>query len=232
MSAEKDWLPSNHALLYSFAVQLWNFIVIPNNRDRMGFAVGTQQGNWLDMVFAPVFNPYTSAYVQWMDESDRTPAKSAVLKDAETALKTLLRKLYKGFLKDSPLVTDEDLVHMGLPPRHTGGNTPVKVPDKNPAAKADTSQMHQVKIDFYEDNGTHRKAKPDGVHGAEIKWGIFEEPPVDAEALPHSSFDTHTPFILNFEGHDRGKILYFALRWENTRGIKGPFGPILNAVIP
>jgi hypothetical protein len=50
--------------------------------------------------------------------------------------------------------------------------------------------------------------------------------------LTNSSFDTHTPLTLEFADEDRGKVLYFALRWENTRGEKGPFGAIMNAIIP
>jgi hypothetical protein len=37
---------------------------------------------------------------------------------------------------------------------------------------------------------------------------------------------------LAFEGHDRGKTLYYALRWENTRGEKGPFSPIAAVIVP
>jgi hypothetical protein len=31
---------------------------------------------------------------------------------------------------------------------------------------------------------------------------------------------------------DRGKKLYFALRWENTRGEKGPWSEIHSTIIP
>jgi hypothetical protein len=30
----------------------------------------------------------------------------------------------------------------------------------------------------------------------------------------------------------RGKTVYFALRWENTRGEKGPWSEIMSAIIP
>jgi hypothetical protein len=70
------------------------------------------------------------------------------------------------------------------------------------------------------------------VHGAEIAWAILDTPPVNWDALTHSSFDTHTPFRLTFGGDQRGKTLYFALRWENTTGEKGPWNEIQNAIIP
>ncbi|AHF94767.1 hypothetical protein OPIT5_26275 [Opitutaceae bacterium TAV5] len=50
--------------------------------------------------------------------------------------------------------------------------------------------------------------------------------------LTRSGFDTRSPFTLNFDENQRGKTVYFALRWENTRGDKGPWSPITHAVVP
>ncbi|MDR1371366.1 MAG: hypothetical protein LBJ72_14785 [Dysgonamonadaceae bacterium] len=44
--------------------------------------------------------------------------------------------------------------------------------------------------------------------------------------------DTHSPLILDFSEVDRGKTFWFSLRWENTTGKKGPWGEILNAIVP
>jgi hypothetical protein len=52
------------------------------------------------------------------------------------------------------------------------------------------------------------------------------------EQLVQSSFHTRSPFTLEFHGAERGKTVYFALRWENTRGEKGPFGPVQSAIVP
>ncbi|MDR0668043.1 MAG: hypothetical protein LBF90_05435, partial [Prevotellaceae bacterium] len=87
-------------------------------------------------------------------------------------------------------------------------------------------------IIHFRDAGSDRKAKPHGVHGAEIAWGLLDARPEDPTELPHSSFDTHSPFTLDFEGHDRHKTLYFALRWENTIGEKGPWNDIEETVVP
>ncbi|MDR3132631.1 MAG: hypothetical protein LBU42_01235, partial [Prevotellaceae bacterium] len=113
------------------------------------------------------------------------------------------------------------------------GNTPSPVPGTRPAASVNTSQFRRISIEFYEDDGTHKKAKPPGVHGAEVRWAVFDNlREVHINDLTNSSFDTHTPLTLEFADEDRGKVLYFALRWENTRGEKGPFGAIMNAIIP
>ncbi|MDR0725581.1 MAG: hypothetical protein LBF59_06205, partial [Prevotellaceae bacterium] len=77
-----------------------------------------------------------------------------------------------------------------------------------------------------------RKAKPAGVHGFEFAWGIFETPPEDWGELTRSSFSTKTPLRITFSGHDRGKTLFFATRWENKRGVKGPWTDIDSTMIP
>jgi hypothetical protein len=43
---------------------------------------------------------------------------------------------------------------------------------------------------------------------------------------------THTPFTLEFDENERGKTIYFCLCGENTRGEKGPWSEIQNAIIP
>jgi hypothetical protein len=96
---------------------------------------------------------------------------------------------------------------------------------------SDTSKIGIVGINFRDKNekGT---AKPKGVRGAEIAWAILDTPPTDWSELIHSAFDTRTPAELTFSGNDRGKTLYYALRWENNVGQKGPWSEIYSAIIP
>jgi hypothetical protein len=232
-TTRQDWLARNHEDLYDQAQQTWEYLSIPNIRVRMGFAMSTPQGQWLDNTFEPVYNDFHLAFEEWKSPATRTPFISEHLFATEKVFKQEYRQLYTGFLKESPLVTDEDLLAMGLPKRHTGGGKPAPVPTDYPAAQANTATMRRVGIDYYEDNATHRKAKPAGVHGVEVRWAVFDAiREVHIDDLVHSSFDTRTPLILEFADEQRGKVLYYALRWENTRGEKGPFGPIENVIIP
>ncbi|MDR2805336.1 MAG: hypothetical protein LBB85_06800, partial [Dysgonamonadaceae bacterium] len=101
------------------------------------------------------------------------------------------------------------------------------------ASEVSTPELRRVNIHFFESDGVHRKAKPDGQHGAECRWAVFDKPQeVHINDLTNSTFDTHTPLMLEFADEDRGKTFYFALRWENNVGEKGPFGPIQSAIVP
>jgi hypothetical protein len=66
----------------------------------------------------------------------------------------------------------------------------------------------------------------------ELIWSLGDPAPARWEDFVHSAFDTHTPLTLSFENDQRGQTLYFALRWENTRGEKGPWSNIQCTKVP
>jgi hypothetical protein len=232
MAHYQDWLPSNHDALYKQAIQTDDYLRLSSQRDRMGFVETSPQGKWLDDVFHPSLLDFETKYRAWTDTSTRTEAIITALATSQKTLTSNYRRLYTGFLKSNPLVTDEDLVRMGLPKRNTE-RTPVPVPTTWPESHVDTSTQRRIVIHFFDSTDPHKKSKPEGVHGAEIRWQVFDaQQVVTMENLIESSFDTKTPFTLDFKEEQRGKILYYALRWENTRGEKGPFSLIQNIIIP
>ncbi|MDR3184369.1 MAG: hypothetical protein LBT49_03085 [Prevotellaceae bacterium] len=229
--ATVDWLPSNHEALFDQGSQTWDYLIDPANRDRMGFAITTPQGAWIDGVFHPKYFAFITAFNDWRNPATRTPIKTEDLLAAEGPFKDMYRQLYTGFLRNSPFVTDSDLVAMGLPERHTGGGKPAPAPTTYVEVTVTPVGPGVIDLHFRDKDSDH-KSKPAGVHGAEIVWAILDDPPAGWEALAHSSFDTHTPLRLSFLNEQRGKTLYFAARWENTRGEKGPWSEIMSAIIP
>jgi hypothetical protein len=233
MSHTPDWLPQNHEALISQANQTYDYIKEDPQRSRMGFDPATPQGIWFNEVFIPSFAAFGNAISEWRDPATRTRAHTAAMMTARKKFVPLYRKLYTGWLKSNPLVTDEDLVYMGLPRRSSGSRKPSALPLSWPVGFADTSTLRHITIAFGDSSAPHKKARPSGVHGAEIRWTVFDAPQVARlEDLVYSSFDTHTPFRLDFKEEERGKVFCFTMRWENTRGGKGPFGPIQEVFIP
>ncbi|MDR3132801.1 MAG: hypothetical protein LBU42_02105 [Prevotellaceae bacterium] len=227
-----DWLTKNHYVVYQTVISTWNFILNPDNRARMGFAADTPLGIWFDTTFAPAFKTYNSVYAAWSDESKRTKGITADFRDAENAFKPLFRHLYKGFLKNNPLVKNSDLLAMGLPERSSGGGGKHPAPTSTVMVdKVVLPSLGVVDIHF-RDSGSDKKAKPPGVHGAEMVFAVSDTLLTNHDDLHNSLFDTHTPFHLTFPDSQRGKTVYFALRWENSRGEKGPWNTIQNIIIP
>jgi hypothetical protein len=61
---------------------------------------------------------------------------------------------------------------------------------------------------------------------------IADAPPKKVSELQHSAFATRSPLDLTFEEDERGKRVYFAVRWETGTVKKGDFSEIYSAIIP
>jgi hypothetical protein len=231
MSTTKDWLKKNHEELYDQVMLTTSYLQSSGNRERMGLCMSTAQGQWYDTQFMPPFGVFQVAFDDWKDPIHRSPLKSKTLMDAELVFRPIYRKFYTGFLKESPLVSDEDLVSMGMPARNTG-RTPSPVEKSYPDYEIDSSTIRRLAIHYFDPTKRATRGKPPGQHGAEIRWAILDSPPKSINELVNSSFITRSPLILDFDESQRGKTVYFCLRWENTRGEKGPWSEIVSAIIP
>jgi hypothetical protein len=231
MTIKQDWLPRNHEQLFDLAFVTVKYLQVEANQTRMGFGAYSAQLKWLNAEFFAKYDAFKVAFENWRDPAARTKIILEQLRETEKVFREIYRQLYTGFLKESPLVTDDDLVAMGLPKRNTE-RVPSPIAETYPESHVDTGTIRRLAIHFYDQGKMKSKAKPKGQHGAEICWVISDTPIVDVSDLTHSAFDTKTPFILEFQGHERGKTVYFCLRWENTRGEKGPWSEVQSAVIP
>ncbi|MDR0538614.1 MAG: hypothetical protein LBH04_11340 [Tannerellaceae bacterium] len=187
-------------------------------------------GEWFDTVFKPDMDEFDALYAKVTEPSEKTPVVFAAFKRMRKKVDSNMRKLYKGVIRYNVNITDEDLVEMHLPVISNHRTFSV-VPDSYPVGHPKPSFEKIVDI-AYVDSETNRKSKPKGVHGAEVVWAILNTPPIDQTELLHSTFATASPCRLVFKGEDRGKTLFFALRWENNRADKGPWSPIQSIVIP
>jgi hypothetical protein len=161
----------------------------------------------------------------------RTKASIKAKNDSRKVLETNLQQKIKEYLTYNHLVTDEDRDNMGLP-IHKTTHTPSPIATTYPDFDVDSGTIRRLTVHFYDQGQKKSKAKPAGQHGAEIRWAILGSPPTKIDDLIHSSFDTRTPFTLQFDEDQRGQKIYFCLCWENTRGEKGPWSEIISAVIP
>jgi hypothetical protein len=197
--------------------------------DRIGIAGSSLA--WYGSDFIPRHDIFNASFEDWLNPAERTVTKTAGLMVSKKDFVKVYRQLYTGYLKNNPLVSDADLLAMGLPKHSSGGKTHPSRPDTVIVATTDTSKPAIVTV-HYRDINKNGTAKPKGVHGAELKWSVLDAPPKDWSQLINSSFDTHTPLELVFSGDQRGKTLYFAMRWENTVGEKGPWSEIYSVIIP
>jgi hypothetical protein len=149
---------------------------------------------------------------------------------ARIASEQNIRPFVKRFMHFPP-VTDEDRDAMRIP-NYTDERIKPQPPKTAPEIIPDTGTRRRI-IANYRDEGSDKHGKPKNVHGIEILWAILDHPPVDLTELVHSSFSTRSPLVLEFAEHERGKRVYMVGRWEIIRnGEKGPFGAIIEVIIP
>ena len=162
--------------------------------------------------------------------SSRTSAAVGDKNRTREDYEKFLRALVKEYLMYSSKVTDTERQLLGITVIKKS-HTPVPVPSTVPMAKVKLPSPSTVTV-YFSDSDAANRAKPAGVHGAEIAWAILDAQPADWSALTNSVFDTKSPYEFSFPGTERGKKLFFSLRWENTRGEKGRWSEIYEAVIP
>jgi hypothetical protein len=149
--------------------------------------------------------------------------------DAKKAAKRAIRAFVNQYLRFPP-VTDEDRTAMGIP-NHDGHPSPIPVPGDIPEVDVQTPLPRVLRFRFRR-VGMKRWGKPADVHGMELVWIIADTPPKEVEELVHSAFATRSPLELTFKESERGKRVYFAVRWETGTVKKGKFSAIYSAIIP
>jgi hypothetical protein len=219
---KKDFIPKNDRSFLTWLLNLLKYIA----------AGGLSRFNIPDADFNDL-SAKAADFEQKLNTAEEpdTRTKAAVL--AKTESRAVAEKTAREFVNEhlayNKLVSDADRENMQIPV-HKGGHTPAPVADKAPYVAATDHGPRQVRFEFGE--SAVSKAKPAGQHGAEIASVIAEAKPDEMDDLTRSSFDTHTPLVLTFKESERGKRLWYAARWENTRGQKGPWGEIMSVVIP
>jgi len=185
-------------------------------------------GQWFNDELLPKKVLWVAAWNDYLVPATRTPlitfTKNKTRKDYEKPLRLLVKNL-----ESNPRVSDEDRRGMGITIPST--TRKVILPTTTyPVATVDSSTIRLLKI-IFRDSESSSKAKPHGVHGAEIRWSLLDTPPVTVNELIMSGFDTRSPYMLEFSESQRGQVVWFCLRWENTRGEKGPWSEIVSAII-
>jgi hypothetical protein len=152
-------------------------------------------------------------------------------KDTRKVCEKACRVYVQGYLVRNPAITDEDRVAMKIPVYKTI-KSERPLPETVPELEIDTGTPRRHKV-YYRDRGSKRRGKPDGVAGIELRWAILDHYPLSIEEMINSSFDTASPWLNDFNEADRGKKVYYCGRWEApAEGGKGPFGEIVEAVVP
>jgi len=162
--------------------------------------------------------------------NDPNRSQIARRNEAQKNLTQAIRYLIRFYLRRQ-VVSDPDLVAMGIPPIDT-----IRTPHIVVTEKVDfvlhISGIRRVIVDFWQQGITHSKAKPNGYDGAVLLWHIADEMPDEAINFKFHTLASRTPHTIEFHEQERGKTVWVALAWQNARGIIGEWSEFKSAIIP
>jgi hypothetical protein len=176
-------------------------------------------------------NNWTTRYQLSVNPETRTKAAVAAKQEARESFEAALRRFVKEYIRNNHYVTVSDLEIFGLHP-YKETRTRAGIPTTYPEMEVDTSVLRHLIIHL-RDRLSVGKARPEGVRGIELVYGIVPEgatPSIDE--LRNSVSVTRSPVNLTFGDRDRGMTVSYAARWDSTRGEKGPWSEIEAAIIP
>jgi hypothetical protein len=163
------------------------------------------------------------------NETTRTPVATAKCKEAFDALIAGMRDFKKRYFLTPPLL-DSDYISLGLKPHDTTPTTS-GTPTAQVTVETYLTGRHElgVKIIYVTGSATDPANKGYRIWYAVVAPG--ETPPTSPDDLRKSFFTKRKKDVIEFDFGDSGKTAYFAVQIENE-GKKGPWGPLVSALIP
>ncbi|GHV55813.1 hypothetical protein AGMMS49579_19490 [Spirochaetia bacterium] len=158
--------------------------------------------------------------------------KALVLQKNEDrdALKTYVRDLKNKHIDYNDAVTDPDRERLRLPIRDKTPS-PKPRPTSRPELEVIPTNNRQHTATAI-NQGTGKKNKPDDAYGVKYLSEIRDTPPPDAADLRNAIFTRKTTQVYDYTEADRGKKVFYAACYENSKGEQGPWSDIIAAIIP
>ena len=144
------------------------------------------------------------------------------------ALTNDVRALVKR-IQSNPTTTNTQREALGITVP-APGPTPVPAPTTIPTAQLEKNGGLQQVLRLV-DSGTSKRKRPTGAIGAEVYLSVATSTPAGVDQLQLKDINTSTKVIQEFTSADAGKTAYYAFRWINPRGERGPWSDITSVTI-
>jgi hypothetical protein len=221
MSTTRDWLPASREQQLAMAKD-WQSVATANAQAwGIPAAVLTELSGLIQAA--------DTALTTAQNETTRTPVATAQCKAAFEALAEKMRDMKRRYFLTPPL-TDADYISLGLKP-HDTTPTASGTPTAQVTVETYLVGRHElgVKIIYVTGNPSDPANKGYRIWYSVIASG--ETPPANPDDLRKSFFTKRKKDVIEFDFGDSGKTAYFAVQIENE-GKKGPWGPLVSALIP
>jgi hypothetical protein len=163
------------------------------------------------------------------NETTRTPVANALCKEAFDTLDAGMRDFKRRYFLSPPLLAS-DFVSLGLKP-HDTKPTPSHAPTAQVTVETYLVGRHELGVRIIYITGSPDDSANKGYRLWSSVIAPGETPPANPEELRKSFYTQRRKDLIEFEFGDSGKTVYFAVQIEND-GKKGPWGPLVSALIP
>ena len=181
--------------------------------------------------FVALINDFETKLLK-MDDPNHGSVDTRKKNDTRQALEKEARAFVQGYIAKNPMVTNDDKESMGLPIYDTTP-TSVNVPLGQAVASVEYLGGQVLQVFISHVNGTPMDEKAN--YGCQIYYDVFAESdpqPASGENLTRHTFTRRKKEVIRFTPSDVKKTAYFCIRYENSKGKPGPWGPMVSAIIP
>jgi len=219
-----DWFPSKRSEMLAIALQ-WK-TVLANGNKWQAWDFTNDEVTKLTQLYERALAAYNNNL-----SAARGPVTAAAAVEAFRALEAHMRDIKRRRIYCPPL-TDADLVSLWLKVKDTV-RTPIPAPTIRPVAvvKLKSAGAFYICMGPESDISGSEKA----YHGYKIVYDMFaynEEAPTSIEQLKRSRFVRRRRELFVFQPSDSGKKAYFGIRYENSKGVEGPWCQMFSVFIP
>jgi len=216
------YIPANDAEYYVWGLNVFNYAIL--HHQRWGVMAPTKEMlidlNELKLRVDRCQQPTRSK----VDTLEKNTVRSKSEKE--------MRGYLQGMVARNPNVTDEDRQMMGLPIYDTTPTT-VSAPVGLVTATIRYPNEGALELQIRHVDGSPFDKRAN--YGVNIKYYALPAdapPPEDVRQLYESLFTRRKKVLFTFEKRDANKRAYFCLRYENSKGQAGQWGPMISAIIP
>lgn len=183
--------------------------------------------------FDPLLPLQTTWNAKWavaQDKDSRTSADVEGKDNARAAYETALRAFVKEWITPNQNITNQQRKDMNVTVPDTE-RTRVPVPANAPGVTVKELKHLQHILRIIDPTQPNSKAKPDGVRSAQV-WTFFgDNEPGDNSLYTFYGSANRFNFTVTFDAAERGKLVWYIARWENTRGEVGPWSNPFSATV-
>jgi hypothetical protein len=221
MAKREDWLPASREARIAMA-ENWEALILLHH------ARWDIPSEKVDMLTNPIA---TLKGLTATPKSQRTPAFNAEIRTSDKNLETALRTFKRRYFYDPPL-KEADFISLGLKPKDA---IPTAVGDPVGLVAATVKYPNPGAIELLIGHVEGTPFDERANYGVKIRYALFAAdalPVDDVNLLLESRFTRRKKELLTFEKKDTGKTAVFCLRYENSKGAAGQWGPFVSALIP